>query len=78
MKQLNGDLLIEYITVKLSKYEKRRAEAKMRNDVMAIKDYDIRMMPLYNLLIRIDRGEFDILSSPDSINKSIKKMQENE
>jgi hypothetical protein len=73
MKQLNRDLLINFITAKLDKYNERREAAKLKNDIVAINDYDIRMMPLYNLLIRIDRGEFDIVENHNDIRKPNKR-----
>jgi len=76
MKQLNRDLVINYITVKQSKYKERRDAAIVDGHLSESNDYEIRILPLTNLLNHIMQGKFDILCRHNS-NKTPKKTQEN-
>jgi len=65
MKQLNRDLMINYITVKIDKYKERRDAASSEGRVSESNDYEIRILPLTNMLNRIIRGEFNVKRAKD-------------
>jgi hypothetical protein len=60
MKQLNRDLMINYITVKQTKYKERRDAERADGRLSESNDYEIRILPLKHLLDRIMRGDFDV------------------
>ncbi len=62
MRALNADAVIKYVTSKQVEYRKRRDAAELEGNVQGTADYNIRLLPLDNLMIRIARGDFDILS----------------
>jgi len=65
MKQLNRDLIINYITIKQDKYKERRDAARADGRLSESNDYEIRVLPLSNLLNRIMQGEFDVKQAKD-------------
>jgi hypothetical protein len=69
MKELNKDLINNYITVKISKYKERRDVARADRRLSESNDYDIRILPLTNLLNHIMRGEFDVKRAKDSLSE---------
>jgi len=62
MNTLNAEALIKHITSKQAEYRKRRDAAKLAEDEQAVGDYTIRLLPLDNLLLRISRGDFDMIT----------------
>jgi hypothetical protein len=68
MDTLNKDLLVQHIKNKIANYKQRQESAKSEDKTQEATDYELRIMPLNNLLIRIVRGEFDHLSIKKSEN----------
>lgn len=62
MDTLNKDLLVQHIKNKIANYKQRQETAKSEDKSQEATDYELRIMPLNNLLIRIVRGEFDHIS----------------
>lgn len=69
MKQLNRDLIINYITTKQDKYKERRDAARAEGRLSESNNYEIRILPLTNLLNRIMRGEFDVKRAKDRLSE---------
>lgn len=59
MDTLNKKLLVTHINEKIAAYKKRSELAKSEGKIQEQTDYEIRMLPLNNLAIRIARGDFD-------------------
>lgn len=60
MKTLNGDMLIKHMRAKQAEYHRRRELVKASESTQEATDYQIRLMVLDNLLIRVVRGDFDV------------------
>jgi hypothetical protein len=62
METLNKQLVVTYITAKQAEYRKRRDVANAGGDIQLSGDYKLKLMLLDNWLLRINNGEFDVLS----------------
>ena len=62
METLNKQMIVTYLTSEVMGYRKRCDIANAEGDVRASGDYELRILPLDNLLLQINRGEFDVWS----------------
>ncbi len=59
MNTLNKKKLINHISDVIKSYKQRRDSNEIAGELQVVADYNIRILPLTNLQIRIMRGDFD-------------------
>jgi hypothetical protein len=52
--------LENYITEKIEGYKKRRDQSNTENNALLSTDYTSRMLSMNNLLVKLQRGDFDV------------------
>jgi hypothetical protein len=65
MDTLNKQMLVKHIEDKREGYLKRQAESKSKGERQEFVDYQIRILVLDNLLLRINKGEFNVWTVKD-------------
>jgi len=53
-------LLLDHLYAVLTEYQTRRNACKSAGRLVEVEDYNIRMLPINNLLIHIHKGDFDV------------------
>lgn len=69
MELLDKNRIRGHIVGKLDAYKKRRDKAKSEGKTQEMGDYTLRIMVLDNLLLRIERGEFNVYTVKDIVSK---------
>jgi hypothetical protein len=69
MELLNKEMLIKHINDKRENYCKRRDAVKSEKKTQEVIDYNLKLMVLDNLLFRINKGEFNVYTVKETVEK---------
>jgi hypothetical protein len=64
---INKKVLLDHLSAVLNEYQTRRNACKSAGRLVEVEDYNIRMLPINNLLLHIHKGDFDHVAGRDNV-----------